>query len=327
MGSIFPELSLDRTVSRWEEHLMEPTPWEFHQGVWFKREDHFAPLGLHGPNGSKMRQLIWMVNTSRPGRERIVTGASVQSPQLSMTAIVGAHYGLPVHEVVYSKPHTLMGHPNPAIAAGFGATFEYVKGPYNPIIQARVDHLAACDATALKVEYGISLPISRYSPEEVLGFHSVGANQVWGMPPQVRRLIVPAGSCNSLTSILLGLIWARGKHDIDELYTLGIGPDKRAWALERLRYMGVDPDNLPFRWKHHSLHETGFSTYSEKFKGERFRGIDFHPTYEAKMWRYLRRHDPIPQDGSTGFWIVGAEARPEVVRPFYTTTETEETAA
>jgi hypothetical protein len=126
-----------------------------------------------------------------------------------------------------------------------------------------------------------------------------------------------------VASVLLGLI--RDPGNLEELYTLGIGPDKRAWALERLEAAGVRTDPLPFRWRHHSLHETGFSTYSEKFRGERFRGIDFHPTYEAKMWRYLRQHDPIPQDGSTGFWIVGAEARPEVVRPFYTHPETEET--
>jgi 1-aminocyclopropane-1-carboxylate deaminase/D-cysteine desulfhydrase-like pyridoxal-dependent ACC family enzyme len=132
-----------------------------------------------------MRQLIWMVDRYRPGREHIYTGASVQSPQLSMTAIVGAHYGLPVTEVVYSKPHTLMGHPNPAIAAGFGAEFDYAKGPYNPIIQSRVDHLAALDPAALVVEYGISLPLGRYTAEEVLAFHAVGAAQTANMPTQV----------------------------------------------------------------------------------------------------------------------------------------------
>jgi len=316
--SIFPALSLDRAVSRWEEHLWTLTPWEFHQGVWFKREDYFAPLGYGGPNGSKMRQLIYAVN--RYGylthRSRIITGASVQSPQLSMTAIMGAHYGMPVTQVVYSKPSTLMSHPNPAIAAGFGATFDYAKGPYNPILQARVDALAAADADALVVEYGISLPLSKYGPEAVRDFHAVGAVQTANLPPSVRRLIVPAGSCNTLCSVLMGLIDDPG--NLEQLYTLGIGPDKRDWALERLTATGVLTGPLPFEWKHHSLHETGFSTYSEKFQGERFRGIDFHPTYEAKMWRYLRRHDAIEQDGRTGFWIVGSEAQRTVVEPFYT---------
>lgn len=316
MASIFPKLALDRSAIRWEDYLGQLTPWEFYQGIWFKREDFFAPLGLHGPNGSKMRQLIWMVDRYRSGRERIVTGASIQSPQLSMTAIVGAHYGLPVREVIYSKPGTLLTHANPAIAHGFGAEFEFANGPYNPILQARVRALAEADPKALVVEYGISLPLETYGPKEVLTFHAVGATQVQNLPPQVKRLIISAGSCNTLASVLLGLI--RDPKNLEELYTLGVGPDKREWATKRLNAAGVSTDPLPFRWKHHSLHESNFSTYSEKFRGERFRAIEFHPTYEAKAWRYLRQQDPIRQDGSTGFWIVGAEARPDVVRPFYT---------
>lgn len=307
---------MDRGLSRWEDHLLEPTPWEFRQGLWFKREDYFAPLGYGGPNGSKMRQLVWYVNWNQKRHTHIVTGASVQSPQLSMTAIVGAHYGLPVQEVVYSKPHTLMGHPNPRIAAGFGAQFDYARGPYNPIIQARVRELLNEDS--LLVPYGISMPIEDFPASDVQAFHDVGAAQVSSIPPQVRRLIVPAGSCNTLTSVLLGL--SRNPHNVDEVYTLGIGPDKREWLHERLRYIGVEPLRFPFRWPHHSLHDTGFSTYSAKFRGEQFRGIAFHPTYEAKCWRYLRKHDPgaIPQDGTTGFWIVGSEAQLGVTEPFYT---------
>jgi hypothetical protein len=57
--SIFPVLALDRAQVQWEQHLGELTPWENRDGVWFKREDYFAPLGYGGPNGSKMRQLIW----------------------------------------------------------------------------------------------------------------------------------------------------------------------------------------------------------------------------------------------------------------------------
>lgn len=317
MTTIFPELSLDRKTIRWENHLDAATPWTFEQGIWFKREDFFAPLGYGGPNGSKLRQLIYYIKRFRGGKTHIVTGASVQSPQLSMSAIVGAHYGLPTTQVVYSKPETLMRHVNPHIAIGFGANTAYAKGPYNPIIQKMVEDISM--PQSLVVEYGITMPMEKYPAEELYGFHEVGANQVDNLPPYIQRLIVPAGSCNTLTSILLGL--SIDPHNVQELYTIGIGPDKREWALERLRYMGVDPARFEFRWKHYSLHETGYSTYDQKFKGERFRGIEFHPTYEAKMWRYLRKHDPIEQDGKTGFWIVGSEPKLSVIEPFYTRKE------
>jgi len=304
---------MSRAQVKWEDHLGTLTPWEFKQGIWFKREDFFAPLGYHGPNGSKMRQLIWYVNKYRRGCTRIVTGASVQSPQLSMSAIVGNHFGLPCEQVVYSKPTTVLTHDNPRIAAGFGARFDYAKGPYNPILQKRVEELTGDGA--LVVHYGITLPAELYSPEELFEFHTQGAQQLDNVPDQVRRLIIPAGSCNSLCSILLGL--SQDPHNITDILTIGIGPDKREWALERLRYMGVDPSRFEFNWQHHSLHDTGFSTYSEKFKGERYCDIDYHPTYEGKVWRYLRKHDPIERDGKSALWIIGAEGKLSVVEPFF----------
>ena len=312
--TVFPVHSLDRRVIEWENYLGAMTPWENHQGVWFKRDDYFAPLGYGGPNGSKMRQLVWYVNKFRPGKTHIVTGASIQSPQLSMSAIVGAHYGLRARQIVYSKPHTVLKHENPRIAFGFGAEFEFASGPYNPIIQRRVADLT--QDKSLVVEYGITVPHDKYDPEAVRKFHEVGAHQVSNIPDSVRRLIVPAGSCNSLTSVMLGLL--RDPKNVDELFTIGIGPDKLPWMRARLQYMGLNVDHLPFKWRHHSLHETGFSKYSDHFNGESFDGINFHPTYEAKMWRWLRTQSPIDQDDRTGFWIVGSAPNPKVIEPFYT---------
>jgi len=317
--SIFNTLSLDRAESRWEEHLAELTPFENHQGVWFKREDKFAPLGYGGPNGSKMRQLIWYMNKFRDNKTHVLTGASIQSPQLSMSAIVGAHYGLRSRQVVYSKPETVMRHVNPQVAAGFGASFEYANGPYNPILQRKVADLMRDDS--LVVEYGITVDHKKYTADMVRKFHEVGAHQVTNLPDSVTRLITPAGSCNSLTSIILGL--SRDPKNLQELFTLGIGPDKRPWMLERLAIMGVDVSNLPFKWRHFSLHDSGYSKYSDHFNGESFDGINFHPTYEGKMIRWLKTNDVVfdlPND-KTAFWIVGSAPDVSVVKPFYTHAE------
>ena len=311
---IFSIQSLSRRKVKWEDHLADHTVWEHHLGIWFKREDYFAPLGYGGPNGSKLRQLIWYINRYRRGKDHILTGASIQSPQLSMSAIVGAHFGLPSRQVVYSTPGTVTTHDNPRIAAGFGATFEFARGPYNPIIQRKVQDLKT--SKSLVVEYGITLPHDQYPAAEVKAFHRTGAAQVLNTPSQVKTLIVPAGSCNTLCSILLGLVAFRTS--IRTLYTIGIGPDKTQWVRDRMRIMGVNPDDFPFQWKHHSLHDTGYSTYSQKFKGEEFHGIRFHPTYEAKVWRWLREHDPIKQDYTTGFWIIGSAPSTYVISKHFT---------
>lgn len=313
-NTVFPVHSLDRRVIEWENYLGALTPWENHNGLWFKRDDYFAPLGYGGPNGSKMRQLIWYVNKFRAGKSHIVTGASIQSPQLSMSAIVGQHYGLPARQIVYSKPDTVLRHENPRIAYGFGAEFEYASGPYNPIIQRRVADLT--QEKSLVVEYGITVPHDKYDAESVRKFHEVGANQLSNIPDDVRRLIMPAGSCNSLTSVMLGLL--RDPKNVDELFTIGIGPDKLPWMRARLQYIGLNVDELPFRWRHFSLHDTGFSKYSDHFKGEHYDGINFHPTYEAKMWRWLTQNNQLEFDDRTAFWIVGSAPNPKVIEPFYT---------
>lgn len=315
--SVFPLLTLDRERIKWEQHLATLTPWQHRGGVWFKREDYFAPLGYGGPNGSKMRQLIWYMNRFRAGKTHVVTGASVQSPQLSMSAIVGAHYGLKNRQIVYSKPHTVLSHENPRIAAGFGAVFEFASGPYNPILQRRVADLT--QDSSLVVEYGITVPHGRYPVEDVLKFHEVGAHQVSNLPAEVEDLIVPAGSCNSLCSMLLGL--SRDSKNLDRLRIIGIGPDKRAWVQERMGLMGVDVEKLPFRVEYHSLHTSGYAAYSQHFKGEEYEGIKFHPTYEAKIWRWLRESASLSTDDRTGFWIVGSAPDTRVVEPFYTVKE------
>lgn len=312
--TIFRTLGLDRSVSKWEDHLADLTPWEERGGVWFKREDYFAPLGYGGPNGSKLRQLIWAMNGQREGKTHVLTGASIQSPQLSMSAIVGAHYGLPCRQVVYSKPTTVLNHPNPCVAAGFGAVFEYAYAPYNPVLQRKVEELRREDS--LVVEYGITLDHKKHSAGNVRKFHEVGANQVRNMPSDLTTLIIPAGSCNTLTSLLLGL--SRDPKNLEEILTLGIGPSKMTWVRERLKIMGVDADKLPFNWRHFSLHDSGYSKYTDKFNNEQFEGIHFHPTYEAKMWRWLRENTEMSDDGSTGFWIVGSAPSVDVIRPFFT---------
>jgi len=312
--SIFPKFSLERSEIHWEDYLQALTPWENHQGIWFKREDFFAPLGYGGPNGSKCRQLIHLMSNGLEGKTHVLSGASVKSPQLSMSAIIGKHYGLPSRLIVgATKPETLMNHPNPRIAAGFGASFEYINVAYNPALQRKVAELT--QTSSLVVKYGITVDHQTCSVEDLKAFHAVGANQVKNLPGSVEVLIVPAGSCNSLVSVLMGL--AKDSRNVKLLYTLGIGPDKMEWVRERCNKLGIDIDNFPFKWKHHSLHDTGFSTYQDLMP-ETFEGIDFHYSYEGKMIRYLKQNGWVPQDGSVGFWIVGSAPKMEVISPFYT---------
>jgi 1-aminocyclopropane-1-carboxylate deaminase/D-cysteine desulfhydrase-like pyridoxal-dependent ACC family enzyme len=299
------------------------TPWELHKGIWFKREDKFAPLGYGGLSGSKLRQLIHLFEKYRGNATQVVTGASVRSPQHSMTAFLAAVYGMKSLNVVgATSPATLFNYPNPAIAAGFGAEFDFIKVAYNPALQRRVEELRhqfenEGEEQAFVVPYGITLDHVKNTAEDVTAFHEVGAVQTENIPDEVHTLIVPAGSCNSLTSVMLGL--ARNPHNLRKLVSIGIGPDKLAWTKSRLRVMGVDPENLPFDWNYKiSLHDSGYASYSDLMP-ETYDDIVFHPTYEGKMIRWLREQGSLDNPEGLGFWIVGADTDPAVCRPYFTT--------
>ncbi len=343
--TIFPVTSISREDTHWEWYLKTRTPVESHGGVYFKREDYFAPLGYGGPNGSKMRQLIWLVDRQRTGKTRLVSGASVKSPQLSMSAIVAAHYGLQT-ELVIGATHAASAakHPNPQIAARFGARFHIIPVAYNPQLQTKVRQIAGSDAVI--VEYGITTShLHRANWEAVEQFHSLGARQVSNLPKRLRTLIVPAGSCNSLVSVLYGL--ATHDREIDRVLTLGIGPDKLRWVHDRLQAIEhvtgkkllnafvreweqypswaqhYNETNAPrqdghiFRWEHVDLQKLGWCTYQMDMV-EQFGDIEFHPTYEGKMWRWLMQNALLRMDDTECFWIVGSRPDVKMVAPYAT---------
>lgn len=337
--SIFPVLGINRDKVKWEEHMYDLTPVELRDGIWWKREDYFAPLGYGGINGSKLRQLLHLIsNLDVPG---IITGASVLSPQLSMGALVAKHYEIPITCVLGgTKPETAVRHENVAIAADAGAEFVFGKVAYNPGIQSNVNKLMKRPEYAgyYRLNYGITVD-DNATDEETTAFHEVGAYQVQNIPEEVTHLAITAGSCNSCVSVLYGL--AKYRTNVRKVTLFGIGPTRLRMIEERLakieRATGlVIRDKYRRKYEHHKdledehqtdgqilllhydLHATKFSAYSDKMPYRRS-GITFHPTYEGKALHYMDKNigafdwwnDP---DGKTLFWIVGGEPKREAMR-------------
>jgi hypothetical protein len=332
--TIFPAATLDRTVDSWERSLTALTPVEYApSGILYKREDTFAPLGYGGINGAKLRQLVYLVNRARtrdPGLTGILTACSVHSPQGSMAALVGRHYGLPV-TVMYgaTRPETAIRHENVRIAKAAGATFAYSKVGFNPQLQRTCDRLGATRSYArhYRLHYGITTPPDA-SDTDLWLFHDVGARQADNVPPGVRTLVLPAGSCNSATSVLLGLSRQQATGNLSRVVLVGIGPLRLEWMIDRLRRIGsvsgqpvmdrytwYSHDHERFRFgngpvlvEHYDLHSTGWVAYADKRPWSQD-GIDFHPTYEGKIMHWLHEKQPRwwqRADGDTLFWIVGS---------------------
>lgn len=320
---MFSTHTLDRERCDWSEHLEDLSPVQMHGGTWLKREDLFAPLGEGGINGSKLRGCIMMLrNRYEQGAEVIYTGASIKSPQHSMTAAVCHHFGMDsIHVIGATKADTAIKAIQVQMGAWFGARYQIIGAGFNPNLQHEVRRLV--DATPVPcatMPYGISPE----GPEEILEFHRLGGLQVQNLP-DVHTLIIPAGSCNSLASILYGLQKNNRPTSLRRIVTVAIGPDKTKWVWERLKQLEVSDGYRYHQYAtgtvgaqlakepqqrnyleivHLDLHGEGFAGYQDEMK-ESIGEVKLHPTYEGKVRRYLNKNYPFLQDDRTCMWIVG----------------------
>lgn len=344
--TIFPILSIDRNKIHWEDHLLDPTPVELHKdektgrACFFKREDFFAPLGYNGINGSKLRQAIYLgrqyiAETVSP---YIVGAMSTHSPQLPMQTAVAKHFGKSTVTLTGgTNPKTAIKHPMVDMAAWFGSKFVLVKVGYNAVLQKRAQELRNyIGGDTFYMEYGITLGLE-HSDDEIYKFHYIGAEQVKNIPEHITDLIIPAGSCNSATSILLGLL-LYPHLNIKRIHLIGTGPSKIEYLTERLERMssvlGFDTtvfDGLPYKKSSYSsaqrkefcqihfydLHGEKFCKYEDSMPCN-FGGIELHPTYEGKMMTYIQKNFDGLLNENTLFWIVGSEPNKKAMQPYYT---------
>jgi len=310
---------MDTEVQRgsWASRLYDLTPVEEVSGLRFKREDTFAPLGYGCVNGSKLRQLIWLVNryVEFGGARGLISGASVHSPQLSMGSVVATHFGLPsTHVLGSTNPTSSMKYLDVEMASRFGATFEYSKVAYNSGLQSMVRRLLETPRYAgyFYLEYGVTLGHREHQAAEVEAFHRIGAEQVRNLPDS-NYLIIPAGSCNSLVSILYGL--ALFKPAVERLVLVEIGPNRRKWVDERLQAIqsvtGLDIAGILGRYpiERHDLHGSKYTTYQETMPYTHG-GIVMHPRYEGKVMTYLaERHPHYLEDAQNVMWIIAGKGQ------------------
>jgi len=326
--TVLPVLDIRRDALRWEDHLAALTPVEEWGGVWFKRDDRFAPLGIGGINGAKLRQCTWLVNRARlRGATGLISAASVKSPQLSMSAAVALHYGLPSIQVIGATTAApAMRHENVAMAAWFGSRFAILPVAYNPNLQRGAERLKGESEQAgyYWLPYGIGSGHGDEDDAEVEAFHAVGAAQAENIPPHIETIVLPFGSGNSAASVLYGIA-RRPPPALREVVLVGIGPSRRDWLEERLallesvsgvetRRYGAGSAPGDFRLTHYDLHGTGWVRYQDEMP-HKHAGLELHPTYEGKVFRYIAEARPELLSETSLFWIVGGPGRREAMMP------------
>lgn len=346
MNNIFNVFSIDRAKIHWEDYLHTLTPVEEHYSdktkktCLFKREDYFAPLGYGGINGSKMRQAVYLGDTyikNSPGRY-VVGGMSCHSPQLMMVPSVANHYGKESINVIgaTTSDKAMKNHEMVRGGSWFGASYDIIKVGYNPALQKRCrDILISINDGSFYLEYGITLGLE-HTDKEIYDFHRVGAEQVRNIPDNVTTLVMAAGSCNSCTSVFLGL--ALYPHpNLKRIFLVGTGPSKIDYLttrLERMRqhsgletrlfrglpYQGSIWDRVPSEFmydvKFFDTYATKWCTYDDMMPYT-FDDIVLHPRYEGKVMTYMMRFYPDFINKNTLFWIVGSDPTIEPMKKYF----------
>ena len=320
---------IGRTASQWEETLYDLTPVEHEDGLVFKREDKFAPLGYGCINGAKLRQLIWLIHRyletySGPvGQSGLVSGASIYSPQLTMGSAVANHFGIGSTHVIglnqFGNIEKAKSHLEYEMSELMGAKFIILNSARNNHVQKKVGELLHTPEYQhyFHLEYGVSLDHRTHRASAIEAFHRVGAEQVRNIP-ECDTLIIPSGSCNSLVSILYGLAIWRPK--IRKLALVEIGPNRRGWVKDRLigiqvaigsRYQvaGILGDGS-YEIEYHDLHRTGYVKYETTMRYQHG-DIEFHPRYEGKVMTYLADQHPEYLNADNVIWVIAGEGRRE----------------
>jgi 1-aminocyclopropane-1-carboxylate deaminase/D-cysteine desulfhydrase-like pyridoxal-dependent ACC family enzyme len=308
---------------RWGNLLNEVMPVEEHGGMLFKRDDKFAPRGYGSINGAKLRQCIYLVDkwVREDGCTGVSSGSVSQSPQHIFIAAICNHYN--IHCYVVTGVADPMKHKYLRMAHEEGAT----------ISRSKVGYAAACGAIAKKsaekwegfkyLETNITLDSKKNYWGDIEAFHRVGSLQSVNIPDHVTTLIVPCGSCNSITSILYGLV-QHPRPNLERIVLLGIGnigSKNIEYVYERLfklcKVVDIDIRGLfnfkgeqdyQYEIEHHDLNGTGFCKYTDEFR-ERIDTIEFHPRYEGKCIRYMKQNLQHYMNMNTLFWIVGSDIK------------------
>lgn len=323
MTTIFPERTIDRDKIRWEDYLYHLTPVEKHGDVHWKREDKFAPLGYHGVNGSKMRQCLWLVKQWHDqGFRGVISGSVVGSPQHPFISTITRHFKMGCLIVTGSKHYHK--HTNMVLAQRMGAQFYVTNIGYARALESKCFKLQDKLPDHAVLETNITVDEKRNPPSRIEAFHRIGAEQSKNIPDNIKYMFIPAGSCNSIVSILYGIALFRPK-SLEKVFVMGIGNngskdigyvDRRLKMISQV--IGQDVHSM-FDWEgsngiemcHYDINGSGFCKY-EDWLPFNHAGIALHPRYEGKVMNYIenRKEEFAPYwNDNTLFWIVGNEPK------------------
>lgn len=273
------------------------TPVEKRGTLHFKRDDRYAPFGMRGVNGGKLRQCMMLVEevlSRHPKTRGLITYCSIHSPQAPITAAAARHFELPCI-ICYggTRSDLIHTHYMPRLARRYGADIRVIAASGRHTVLHKRAHELARSLEYFVVDYGINL--DEYGGV-LLGAVSA---QVQNIPAELDDMYITCGSGITSSGVLVGLK-RFGKH-VERVHLMATGFDRRERIDRTLATYGAVREYT----YHDMFHEPGFSY--EKCVPYTYGGIELHPNYEAKSLRYAVNHGMNLSNAL--FWIVGAQPK------------------
>ena len=273
------------------------TPVQEIAGMWFKRDDLYAPFGAGEVNGGKLRQCMMLVEAAlrrQPDMKGVITYCSIYSPQGPITAATARHYKLPcILAYGGAESISIATGAMPRLAMSYGAKVQVVaKNGRHNVLKARAQAIAKAGGLFC-VEYGINL--DDYG-EVLLG---AIAEQVQNIPDGLDDLYITCGSGITASGVIVG-IERYGKR-VKNIHLISTAFDRQEKVKATLRRFGIQREFI----YHDLFHTPGFAY--ERRQKLRVGGVKLHPHYEAKTMKYLVDNGLNTRNAL--FWIVGAEPR------------------
>lgn len=278
------------------------TPVEFIEGVFFKRDDLFAPFGDSSVNGGKLRQGAYLIASAKEcGYSRILTGCSLISPQAPMIAAAAQYFGMSCR-VLYggTRMELIENRHMPRLALHYGASISIAKSGRANVLLHEARKLQSCGDFI--VQYGMNSK----DPKHLAAFYESTAAQVQNLPDELDKLIVSVGSGITVSGILYGL--QKYNKKVKQVVLVGLAPNREKKIRQRLAdlslHTGVNCWNSKFKYE--DIFADGI-VYEKRFENVRCGKIEFHGHYEAKTYLWFQENQKLFENQKVCFWIIGAE--------------------
>ena len=265
----------------------EITPVEKHNGIYYKRDDLYAPYG--DVNGGKVRQTIEILENCNI-ESGIIASTSVHSPSSTIFSRVAKEYNIPcIIAVGGTKDENLDKLPMMRLCKYFGAEVRIVAGHgYKSAITAQIKKAQR--------ENGY------YNPDFSRHIHThpelmfVNTAQVSNIPDELDVLVAPMGSGIQFANILKGI--HKYNKSVKRIIGVHVGPDRRKLIDSYLTSQSLWDERINYKYELVSTN----SSYSQP-EIQRVGDFELDDIYEAKAHKWML--DNIDLNQKILFWCVG----------------------